>query len=299
MADDGRRIIRAPDGRGLEVLAGRPTGGWTLLWQPGTPSGLVAYAPLLLAAAERGIRVVQYARPGYARSDRRPGRTVGDATDDIVTVLDALDVDRCLTVGWSGGGPHALAAAALLPARVAAASSVAGIAPLGAEGLDFLAGMGQDNIDEFGAALRGPQELESFLEQAERVLGTVTPEEVASALGDLVSEVDGASLSGEFAEHMAADMRSALSTGIWGWHDDDVAFVRPWGFDLGSIRVPVTVWQGDQDRMVPPAHGRWLAPHVPGVRAHLESGEGHLSLAVAALGRILDDVVERAAAGNG
>jgi pimeloyl-ACP methyl ester carboxylesterase len=243
--------------------------------------------------------VAQYARPGYARSDRQPGRTVADAAADIVTVLDALGVDRCLTIGWSGGGPHALAAAALLPARIAAAATLAGVAPFDAEGLEFLAGMGQDNLDEFGAAVAGQADLQQFLEQAAPAFEAVTPEGVASALGDLVSEVDRASLTGEFADSMAAGTRSALSTGIWGWHDDDMAFVRPWGFDLASIRVPVTVWQGDQDRMVPPTHGRWLASHVPGARSRLEPGEGHLSLAAAGLDRILDDLLERASADAG
>jgi pimeloyl-ACP methyl ester carboxylesterase len=299
MTDDGWRTIKTPDGRALEVFAGPPSGGWTLLWQPGTPSGPVAYPPLLAAAAERGIRVVQYARPGYARSDRKPGRTVADAAADIVAVLDVLGVDRCVTVGWSGGGPHALAAAALAPDRVAAAATLAGVAPFDAEGLDFLAGMGQDNVDEFGAAVAGPDELRAYLEQAARPFVTVTPEEVAAAFGDVVSDVDRASLTGGFAENMAAGLRAALSTGIWGWHDDDMAFVRPWGFDLASIRVPVTVWQGDQDRMVPGAHGRWLAAHLPGVRARLEPAEGHLSLAVAALDRILDDLEDQAVSGVG
>jgi pimeloyl-ACP methyl ester carboxylesterase len=295
MADSGWRTITTPDGRALEVFAGPPSEGWTLLWQPGTPVGPVAYPPVLAAAAERGIRVVQYARPGYGRSDRLPGRTVADAAADIVTVLDALEVDRCLTIGWSGGGPHALAAAALLPDRVAGAATLAGVAPFDAHGLDFLAGMGQDNLDEFGAAVAGPAELQAYLEQAARMFGAVTPEDVAAAFGDVVSDVDRASLTGEFAENMAAGLRSALSTGIWGWHDDDMAFIRPWGFDVTSIRVPVTVWQGDQDRMVPGTHGRWLAAHIPGVRARLEPAEGHLSLAVAALDRIVDDLVDRAA----
>jgi pimeloyl-ACP methyl ester carboxylesterase len=294
LADDGQHTVRTPDGRRLEVLAQPPTGGWTLLWQTGTPTGLVAHPPLIRAATRRGIRVVQYARPGYARSDRRPGRTVADAAADMVTVLDGLEVDRCLTVGWSGGGPHALAAAALLPDRVAAAATIAGVAPFDAEGLDFLAGMGQDNLDEFGAAIAGTPELQAFLEDAARTFATVTAEEVAAAFGDLVSEVDRASLTGEFAESTAAATRSALASGIWGWHDDDMAFVRSWGFALASIRVPVTVWQGDQDRMVPFAHGRWLASHVPGARAELQPGEGHLSLAVAAIDRILDDLLERA-----
>lgn len=294
MADDGRRSILTPHGRRLEVLAGPPTDGWAILWQPGTPTGPVAYPPLLAVAAERGMRVVQYARPGYAQSDRRPGRTVADAAGDIATVLDALGVDRCLTIGWSGGGPHALAAAALLPDRVAAAATLAGVAPFDADGLDFLAGMGQDNLDEFGAALAGPAELQRYLERVAPAFSAVTPDEVAAAFGDVVSDVDRASLTGDFAVSMAEELRSALSTGIWGWHDDDLAFIRPWGFDLASIRVPVTVWQGDHDRMVPGAHGRWLASHVPGARARLEPAEGHLSLVVAALDRIVDDLVDRA-----
>ena len=71
-----------------------------------------------------------------------------------------------------------------------------------------------------------------------------------------------------------------------------MAFTRPWGFDLDEIGVPVVVWQGGQDRMVPFAHGQWLATQVPGARPRLLPEEGHLSIAVASFGKILDDLLE-------
>ena len=295
--NDSVRHLTLADGRRLEILAGKPTAGRTLLFHGGTPTAPAPFRPLDDAAAARGIRVVQYARPGYAGSDRHPGRSVADCAADVAAILDELGVERCLTLGWSGGGPHALATAALLPDRVAAAATIAGVAPYPAEGLDWLAGMGAENVEEFGAALAGPEPLAAFLEHAAAGLAGITAEDVSAALGDLVSDEDRAALTGEFAAWTATAFRRAVSSGIWGWHDDDVAFTRPWGFALASIRVPVSVWQGEHDRMVPFAHGEWLAAHVPGVRAHLLADHGHLSIGVASLERILDDLLERADAG--
>jgi pimeloyl-ACP methyl ester carboxylesterase len=123
------------------------------------------------------------------------------------------------------------------------------------------------------------------------VLAGVTGEQVAAALGDLVSPVDVGALTGDFAAYLATTFRQAVSSGIWGWFDDDLAFTQPWGFDLDDIGVPVVVWQGGQDRMVPFAHGQWLATQVPGARPRLLPEEGHLSIAVASFGRILDDLL--------
>jgi pimeloyl-ACP methyl ester carboxylesterase len=117
---------------------------------------------------------------------------------------------------------------------------------------------------------------------------------VAAALGDLVSPVDVAVLTGDFAAYVAASFRQALANGIWGWFDDDLAFTRPWGFDLDSIGVPVVVWQGGQDRMVPFAHGRWLAAHLPSARAKLLLEEGHLSIAVDKFDEIIGELVASA-----
>lgn len=277
-----------PDGRSLDVYVAGPENGPVLLFHDGTPGAGTPSARFLAATEERGLRYVAFSRPGYGSSTRRPGRTVADVAEEAVTVLDQLAVDRCYTMGWSGGGPHTLATAALLPDRVIAATVVASCAPWGVDGLDFMAGMGEENIVEFGAALAGSEQLQPLLEGQWPALRDVAPGEIADALGDLVPPVDRAALTGDLAESMAEDIHVALSAGIWGWHDDDLAFTRPWGFDLGSIRVPLSIWQGEQDRMVPFAHGVWLAAALPGAQAHLLPEHGHLSLAVDSIGLILD-----------
>jgi pimeloyl-ACP methyl ester carboxylesterase len=148
----GTRVLAAPDGRRLEVLAAGPEDGLPLLFHNGTPGGLVAVPGMVAEAAARGLRTVMYARPGYGESTGQPGRRVAAAAADAVAVLDGLGARQFVTVGWSGGGPHALACAALLPGRCLAAASLAGVAPAQAEGLDWVAGMGPENVTEFSAA---------------------------------------------------------------------------------------------------------------------------------------------------
>lgn len=289
--------IATPDGRSLDVYIAGPTDGEVLLFHDGTPGAGTPGRKFLAAAGERGLRYVAFSRPGYGASTRRPGRSVADVAPDAVTVLDHLGAGRCYTMGWSGGGPHTLATAALLPDRVIAATVVASVAPYEADGLDFLAGMGAENIVEFNAALAGSATLEPLLEGQWPALRDVAPEDIADALGDLIPPVDRTALTGELAQEMAEDLHIALRDGIWGWFDDDVAFTRPWGFDLASIRVPLSIWQGEQDRMVPYAHGEWLAAALPQAHAHLLPDHGHLSLAVASIGTILDAMIASATSG--
>jgi pimeloyl-ACP methyl ester carboxylesterase len=283
-------------GRRLEVLAAGPGSGLPLVMHNGTPVGLVAYPPMIEAATARGLRLIMCARPGYGESTPRPGRQVADVTGDVAAVLDEIGAPQFVTVGWSGGGPHALACAARLPGRCLAAASMAGVAPYGAEGLDWLGGMGEENVTEFGAAVAGEGPLTTYLETAAGGLATITGPEVAEGLGDLVSAADKAAAAGEFANYLAASFRAAVRGGIAGWRDDDLAFVADWGFTMAEAGAgaPVTIWQGDQDMMVPWAHGNWLAAHVPGARAHLLAGEGHLTLARTSFGAILDDLLDLA-----
>jgi pimeloyl-ACP methyl ester carboxylesterase len=117
---------------------------------------------------------------------------------------------------------------------------------------------------------------------------------VGESLGELASDVDKAALTGDFAEHMADAIRRGVSSGVDGWYDDDLAFVAPWGFDVTAIARPVAIWQGDQDRMVPFAHGEWLAGAIPGATAHLLPGEGHITLGVGKVGDVIDEVVRLA-----
>jgi pimeloyl-ACP methyl ester carboxylesterase len=285
------RQVGLPDGGSLEVLADDGDRE-PLVFHWGTPSAAVWFEPLATAAARAGLRLVTYSRPGYAGSTPRPGRSVADAAADVAAILDAVGADTFVTMGWSGGGPHALACAALLPDRCVAATSLAGVAPYAADGLDWLAGMGPENVEEFSAAVEGERALTAALLKMATDLETIQGAEVAAALGGLVSDVDKRALSGEFADALAESLRRAVSAGVAGWRDDDLAFTRSWGFDLDSIRRPVAVWQGGQDRMVPFSHGQWLAAHIPPAHAHLYPDEGHLSLAVSSLDRIVADLAE-------
>jgi pimeloyl-ACP methyl ester carboxylesterase len=289
------RVLATADGRQLEVLSTGPEDGLVLLFHNGTPGGLVAFPDMAVAAAGRGLRTVMYARPGYGDSTARPGRRIVDAAADVAAVLDGLGAREFVTVGWSGGGPHALACAALLPGRCLAAASLAGVAPLQAGGLDWMAGMGPENVAEFTAAGLGEAALTAFLEEAAAGLGQVTGPQVAEEMGGLISAADQAVVTAEFAEYLAESFRIALRAGIAGWRDDDIAFVSDWGFPPEQAgAVPVAIWQGDEDRMVPFSHGAWLAAHIPGARAHLARGEGHLTLAARSFGTVLDDLLDLA-----
>jgi pimeloyl-ACP methyl ester carboxylesterase len=293
--DVKRETITMPDGREIEFVTAGPAGGTPLVLHEGTPVGLVLFRPTVEAAAERGLRCVSAARPGYEGSTPRPGRRVADVAADTAAVLDALGAGEFVTMGWSGGGPHALACAALLPGRCRAAATVAGTAPYGSTGLDWLAGMGPENAEGFTIALAGDPQHTELLTAAAGSIGTVTGEQVITAFGEVIDEVDKAALTGEFADCMAARLRAAVRNGIGGWHDDELAIVGEWGFALDDPAMsPAAIWQGDQDRMVPYAHGEWLARNVAGARAHLMPGEGHLSLVATAIGDILDDLTAMA-----
>ncbi|MEP7040093.1 MAG: alpha/beta hydrolase [Chloroflexota bacterium] len=282
--------LSRPDGRSLDVFVEGPPDGIPLLFHIGTPCAGIPFAPFVETLAERGLRFVSFSRPGYGNSTRQTGRDVVSVVDDSAAVLDAVGGERCYVLGWSGGGPHALACAARMPERVIAAATIGGVAPYPAEGLDWMAGMGSENIEEFGAALAGSDQLIAFMEPATAELRVITPDEVADAFGDLIDDVDRGALTGPFAAWTADTFREALRIGYWGWFDDDMAFTKPWDFDLDEIKVPTFVWQGAHDRMVPFAHGEWLAAHIPGARPRLLAEHGHLSLAVDSIARIVDEL---------
>jgi pimeloyl-ACP methyl ester carboxylesterase len=292
-SDERRQTVQAPGGRVLDVLVSGPEDGLTLVFHTGTPSGLVGLGPMAGAVTARGLRTVSYARPGYGDSTPQPGRLVADAAADVEAILGELGVDEFVTAGWSGGGPHALACAALLPVRCLAAATIAGVAPSDSPGLDWPAGMGEENVQEFNAAVAGEAELSRFLEHEAAGMRDIDAATVADGLGGLASEADKAALTGEFAEYLASAFRASVSTGIDGWRDDDLAFSKDWGLSLEALghATPVAIWQGDQDRMVPAAHGEWLAANIPLARARMRPGEGHLTLMTNSFGEILDDLL--------
>ncbi|GAA5019455.1 alpha/beta hydrolase [Terrabacter aeriphilus] len=292
--DHETHLVEAPDGRTLEVLTTGPADGLPLVFHHGTPQAAVPFGVLERPATERGLRTVAVSRPGYGRSTPRPDAattaTVADDARDTAAVLDALGHDTFVTLGWSGGGPRALACAAVLPGRCLAATSGVGIAPPDAEGLDLTAGMGPENVAEYAAVAAGPEALTAFLTEHGTPVLSASADDIARELGGLLPPVDVAAMTGELAAYLAAASRHAGAQGIVGWRDDDLTHSRPWGFDLGAIEVPTAVWQGTEDLMVPIAHARWLAAHVAGTRAHLVEGEGHVSLLMR-MGDVLDDLL--------
>ncbi len=277
--------------RSLDVLIGGAPEGPALILHHGTPSDATKWGDWDETARAHGLRLVAISRPGYAMSTRRRGRRVADAADDVARVLERYGAPWFVTAGWSGGGPHALATAALLGERCRAAATLAGVGPYGVAGLDFLAGMGPENHAEFGAALRGETALRAWLEEHATDYPRVTGPDIIGALGGLIPQVDKDALVGGIADAFAATTRRALAGGFDGWIDDDLAFTEPWGFALASIDVPVTVWQGDLDLMVPASHGAWLASAIPGAVARAAPGHGHISLVTTFRDAIVEDLL--------
>jgi pimeloyl-ACP methyl ester carboxylesterase len=287
------RSVTTTDGRTLAVREGGDPHGVPVLVHAGTPGSGLLYEPTVRDAEERGIRLFSYDRPGYGGSTRDDGRDIAACAADVASVCDALGIERFCVWGISGGGPHALATAALLPERVAAAAALAPVAPFDAEGLDYFEGMGEQNIEEFGAVLEGEDALRAVLERDRQELLAVSPEQLVEAWTTLLGPADRAVLTGRLAAFLLESIRIGIEGSLEGWFDDDVAFTRPWGFELGSIRVPVLHWQGEQDKFVPFGHGVWLSKRIPGVESCLTPDDGHLTLVERRLPEVHAWLVER------
>lgn len=243
----------------------------------GTPGGRISCWMDPEIYRRHGLRRLTFDRPGYGSSTRLPARRVVDVVSDVVLMADALGIERFVVSGGSGGGPHALACAALLPDRVIRCQADVSIAPYGADGLDWLAGQTEGNVIEFRAALQGEKAATALCEE----LRGTTLERLAAGRQDWMgddyelSAADQAQQARHF-DRIRAQLTDALEPGADGWVDDDLAFTRPWGFEIEDIRVPVLLTYGRTDVLVPAAHGDWLASHVPGAVAWVADEAGHM-----------------------
>jgi pimeloyl-ACP methyl ester carboxylesterase len=293
MSETRFRDVTTRDGRTLRVHDAGAADGPVLVAHHGTPSAGNRYRTEIDSAERLGLRLVAYDRPGYGGSTPAPGRRVAGAAGDVAAILDALGVERFATYGWSGGGPHALACAALLPDRCAAVATLAGVGPADAPDLDFVAGMGEGNIEEFGVAARGREPLEALCRAEAEAMTAAGPEDLASAMAEHLTPVDAAALTGDVAAFLHGSVVDALRPGVDGWVDDDLAFLAPWGFGVGDVRAPVLVLQGDQDLMVPHAHSDWLRAHLAAAEGGVLPGEGHITLFADRIGEVHAWLAER------
>ncbi len=282
-------VVETTDRRRLMVSEwGKRTGSPVFILH-GTPGSRIGVAPRASVLYQLGIRLIAYDRPGYGESDRDEGRTVASAADDVRAIADHLGIERFAVVGRSGGGPHALACAALLPDLVTRAASLVSMAPrVGRHGMGarWFDGMTQGNVDAYSRAADGIARLAPAL-RARTLTIQNDPATLIAQLLEEVREADLQVMSDAGIRRMMKDnyRQALLETGN-GWIDDALAFTKDWGFELDGIRVPVLLWHGDQDVFSPVDHSSWLAECIPGSILRTEPGKGHFD-AVSVLPDIL------------
>ena len=292
MTEVGNRTVAVRDGRDLCVRVGGGASERAVLVMHGMPGSGLLYRGWVEDATARGIQLIGYDRPGYGGSSDYPGRSIGDCAADVRAIADDLGISRMGVWGWSGGGPYALACAAMLPDHVVAAAVLGSMAPWGAPALDFFGGMGQGNIEEIELYLSDPVAARAKnMQDRDEVLGT-TVEQQSQMLASLLSATDAEALTGEFAEWLLHTEQNGLAAGDQGWWDDGAAHMSQWGFDIEGIHVPVKVWHGRHDQFSPFQHGQWLADHISGAEASLSDSDGHLTLVTHRIGEVHDWIIK-------
>ena len=275
------RTLETHDGRKLAYATWGDPDGFPILSLHGTPGCRFNRWPNEDVYTRAGAYWITHDRAGYGRSDRHRGRCVADEVADVEAIADELGLERFGVTGGSGGGPHALACAALLPDRVVRAVCSVGVAPLGRPGLtedEWLAGMDPENVKEFRWAQTGEDVLMHELGQLQRQLEERVALDPSTVLDEFeLSESDRAQLARPEAMQVIREATAEQAVnGVGGWADDDLVVLRPWGFEVDAISVPVLVRYGLTDVLVPPAHGEWLAANVPGCIVEVETSAGHL-----------------------
>jgi pimeloyl-ACP methyl ester carboxylesterase len=270
-----KRTVRTADGRQLAtVVYGDPDGRPVFLLH-GTPGSRIGPRPRSAILHRLGVRLICFDRPGYGESDRQPGRRVADAAADVSAIADALGLGRFAVVGRSGGGPHALACAALLSERVTKVAVLVGLAPREADGLDWLDGMTESNVIEYEAVSSGYAAIAAVTQATAEAVRA----DPASLLAKLQLELPDADLrvvtDTGIRPLLEAAYAEALRTSPHGWIDDALAFYAPWGFDPAAVTVPVLLWHGARDNLSPVSHAKWLAERMPSAAVVVQAGAAH------------------------
>jgi pimeloyl-ACP methyl ester carboxylesterase len=284
-------LIDCPDGRVLEIATLGDPSGHTVLFHHGTPGSIKTFRAFEGLLERGNFYFVTASRAGYGASTRREGRNVASVIDDARTVLDYLARDSYTVMGWSGGGPHALACGALDAPRCQNVVALASLVPFDSD-VDWTEGMGPENLEEFDLAKEGGAPYEEYMKATGLAMAQVTTDNAIEMMSGLLPDADRDVLSDpEALEIFVNGMRYGFAKSWHGYFDDNVAFMKPWGFNPATIEVPVAVYYGDADLMVPPVHGQWLVSNLPTATSHHHPSEGHLSVYLRHLDEITADLL--------
>ena len=268
-------MVPAAGGRRLSVSDFGAMDGKPVFYLHGTPGSRLGPRPRALLLHQLGVRLIMFDRPGYGESDRQPRRTVADGAADVATIADALELDQFAVVGRSGGGPHALACAALLPGRVTRAAALVALAPNGADGLDWFAGMTRSNVTEFSAAHHGRDAVAERLRLAAKRIQADPRRMIAALYADLTDADRRVVADVGIRRMLVSNYAEAFRRSADGWIDDVMALTAPWGFDPADITTPTRVWHGAEDRFSPAGHSAWLGGRIRGATVVLQPGGSH------------------------
>lgn len=268
-------MVRAVDNRLLGVCEFGAPYGKPIFYLHGTPGSRLGPRPRTLLLHQLGVRLIMFDRPGYGESTRQPGRTVADGAADIATVANELRLDQFAVVGRSGGGPHALACAALLPGRTTRVAALVTLAPSEADGLDWFAGMTRANVTEFSTARHGREAVAERLRMAADRIRADPQRMIAALYADLTDADRRVVADIGIRQMLVSNFAEAFRQSADGWIDDVMALTAPWGFDPAIIRTPTRVWHGADDRFIPPGHSAWLGSRIPAATVVLEPGGSH------------------------
>ena len=272
-----KQHIRLSDGRRLTFAEYGDPNGRPVLYCHGWPSSRLEPHAFESAVSSLGLRLIAPDRPGYGLSDPHPKRTLSDCAADVSNLADQLNIERFELLGISGGGPYALACAARIPDRLLSVVLVCSLAPLTSP--EITRGMVRLHRWLLLFAQKAPWLarrvsvicLRGFWGKGEQVL----PRQVEARL----AEADRQTLSNaDLRSALIASSSEALRRGVHGAASDGFLYARPWDFDLRKIRVPVHLWHGEQDTILPPVMGRYLASTIPNCRATFCPNDGHFSL---------------------
>ncbi|HTR92949.1 MAG TPA: alpha/beta hydrolase [Trebonia sp.] len=270
-----KRTVKAADGRRLATAVYGDPDGRPVFLLHGTPGSRLGPRPRSSVLHRLGVRLICFDRPGYGESDRLPGRQVADVARDVSAIADAFGIGEFAVVGRSGGGPHALACAALLPERTTRAAVLVSVAPRDADGLDWLDGMSDSNVTEYRAVAGGYEQIQAVTEATADAVRA----DPASLLAKIQSELPDPDLrvvaDRGIRSLLLATYAEALRTSAYGWIDDDLALHSAWGFDPATVTVPVLLWHGASDNLSPVSHAKWLAERMPSAAVVVQAGAAH------------------------